>query len=110
MSRSSYQEKGFLDFLSAPLTLLPLGAGLSLLIVAWVISEGKELLLFLGVAGVLVGLGVLLTQWLFAGGDPRLAQLRGQLAESLEAACRLDRHVLPEEATQTTTPAAAEDP
>jgi hypothetical protein len=100
-----------MDCLASPLTLLPLGAGLSLFIVAWVLPKQRELLTFAGVACLLVGLGVLMSLWLvFSGGDPQLAQMRKTFAESLEAAYRLERGVLPEEAKHATTPAVAESP
>src|SRR5262249_34679124 len=70
---SSSQGKSFVDHLSSPLTLLPMAAGLSLLIIAWVIPTFRMQLIFLGLASFLAGIGILFTQWLFSREGAQLA-------------------------------------
>jgi hypothetical protein len=86
MSRSAPPPRRFIDCISSPWTLLPVAAGWTLLLAAWVLDGDLPLVLFLGAAGMLVGLGSALTQWLFAPGvDPELARRRRELFASLAA-------------------------
>jgi hypothetical protein len=104
---SSARGNRFLDHLSSPLTLLPVAAGLSLLIIAWVV-KAKTLFIFLGVASCLAGVVILFTQWLFFGEDPKLAGVRKEFSEGLEAALRADPRALSQEARASGTAAAIE--
>jgi hypothetical protein len=106
MNRSTFESKSFLSLLTAPATLLPVGAGVSLLIVTWVLPN--ELLRLLGVACLLIGLGIAMTLSLFSGGDPKLAGLRKEFVAGLEAACAMETRGQPQEAKLTATAAPAD--
>jgi hypothetical protein len=108
MSPSRSSEKGFLDHLSSPLTLLPMGAGLSLVIVAWALPVNKVLFIFLGGASFLAGLAVLVMQWLVFGEDSKLSGQRQEFTEALEAACHPGQRGQTQEARLAATPAPVE--
>jgi hypothetical protein len=108
MSPSRSSEKGFLDHLSSPLTLLPMAAGLSLVIVGWVLPVNKVLFYFLGGASFLAGLAILVMQWLFFGEDSKLSGQRKEFTEALEAACQPGQRGLTQEARLAGTPAPVE--
>jgi hypothetical protein len=108
MSPTGSGGKSFLDHLSSPLTLLPMGTGLSLLIGAWVFKTPRTLLLFLGVASFLAGLAVLVMQWLFFAEDAKLGGQRQEFTEALEAACQMEQRGQPQEAPLAGTAAPAE--
>jgi hypothetical protein len=110
MKTSELQEKGLLDFLLAPLTLLPLAAGASVLIVAWVgiLPQYSKALIFASVVLFLLGIGLWITQWLLFAEDPKLLQMREEFLKSLEAATAAERRVLSQEAERGGTPAQVE--
>jgi len=110
MSGSQFQGKGALDHLSSPLTILPIGGGLTLVLAGWVVPPMRTMFLFLGAVSAVVGVITFLGQWLLDRGDPRLAETRQAFAAQLEPLSRLDAQVLPQEAKLTTTPALAEGP
>jgi hypothetical protein len=110
MSNSQFQSKGVLDHLASPMTILPIGAGVTLAIVGWVLPQMRTMLFFLGGVSAAVGVVTFLGQVLFSRGDPRQAEARKEFGTHLEAVSRLDAQVLPQEAKLTTTPALAERP
>jgi hypothetical protein len=69
MDRARFRNKVLLDLVSAPWTLIPAALGASCLLLAWAVSGAAHLLAFVGVAGLLIGLGSLVTRWIFRAGE-----------------------------------------
>ncbi len=65
MDRSSFRKKVILDLVSSPWTMVPVAGGLSLLMSSWAMGGGADWLAFLGVSGLLAGVGALFTRWIF---------------------------------------------
>jgi hypothetical protein len=109
MTSSAAARRGFLDCLMSPWVLLPVTAGFSLLIVAWVVPNNRQLLLFLAVVFLLVSVGALLTQWLvFSGGDSGNVQMRKDFLDSLETICGRSPRAPCQQAERGGTPAQVE--
>jgi hypothetical protein len=110
MTQSRARKKGFIDVLASPWTILPIDAGLSVLIVAWAVGSRIQWAVFLCAGFVLFGLGSLLTQWIFGASslDPAVAQLRRELVNSLESIDALKAQPPALEAEVASTPAPAE--
>lgn len=64
MDRRKLRRKVLLDLLSAPWTLVPSVVGASSLLGAWAADAGAGWLAFVGLSGLLAGVGSLATQWI----------------------------------------------
>ncbi len=69
MDRSRFRKKVFLDLLSSPWTIIPTALCWSLLMVAWALGNGGALLSFLGIGGLVAGLGAMATRWILQGDE-----------------------------------------
>lgn len=65
MDPARFRRKVLVDLIASPWTLIPGAGGLSLLTISWGLDQGAGWLAFLGVAGLLTGVGTLATRWLF---------------------------------------------
>jgi hypothetical protein len=64
MDGSSFRKQVLLDLAMSPFVLLPAAAGMTMLLGSWAVGAATELLAFAGVAGLLAGLGALVTRWI----------------------------------------------
>ena len=92
-------HKGFMDYLSSPITLLPMAAGLTLfiLIFAGILASNRQFYIFLGVSSFLLGFGLLMTLWLI-GANPQQEQMRLLREEFLD---RLEKYRNPSQRNQS---------
>jgi hypothetical protein len=65
MDDGEFRKRVLLKIAAAPSVLLPIAAGGTALLAAWGFGQPVGLLSFLGVAGVLTGVGALATRWIF---------------------------------------------
>lgn len=109
MSDSQSHEKSVLDCVFSPFTLMPLGLGLTLFIVAWVVSSGRVYVIFAGVMLVLASMGIAVTQVLWSslggGGDPKA---EAEFFEDFDRICGSEQYDPAQEAERSGTPATME--
>lgn len=72
MDQTRLRQKVLLNLASSPITLIPSLAGISILFVLWTFSINTPLMAFLGILGLLAGVGSFFTR-LFMG-DSRVAE------------------------------------
>ena len=107
MDRSRVFKKVLLDLVTAPVTLLPVAAGSSLLMVGWALGSGAGLLALLGVSGILAGLGALATRWILRSDQIARHAVEAIQAEAMQAQAQtldaLDRKLRQDKDPRTET-------
>lgn len=84
MDRSQFRNRILMKIAATPSVLLPIVLGTTVTIGSWALGHASGLMSFLGISGILAGLGVLATKWLY-GFDKAVAELTEEEARSLRA-------------------------
>ncbi len=107
MDRSRFRKKVLLDLLSSPWTVLPTALLWSLFLAAWAVGQGAVLLSFLGLGGLLAGLGAMATRWILRGDEISRDAFKELQAEAFrkqaEALDDLDRRLQRDDDPRTET-------